>query len=252
MGEPRPLRTARAAVPRVRRWRSAPFRGSATDAAKAAASRAWRCWDAGLTTRLSTRYHAGTCRAGGHAGLRARRGVHEVPLVVLAAAVVEPDRRRLALAGHANQATGGSSLERAGGARTDLGLPEGRGTAATVAWAGAGYRRGDRAGLGRGTLVQHLEITARDRVLVALSKELLVEQHIEIRGKRAGELALEQPDGARVLFASPDELRFPLALHLLAPRGHGRGHENSHDGNRDEQRCHRMAGFPAPVHVLTS
>src|SRR6185295_8133766 len=102
--------------------------------------------------------------------------------------------------------------------------------------AGARLRRRDLVG------VDHLELAVLGhRVLELLAEEVLVQQDVHVRRKRVRVLALKEHDGARVLLAAEDQLRFLLALGRRLPRGQGHGEEDRHDGHGGEQCRHGEA-----------
>jgi hypothetical protein len=85
-------------------------------------------------------------------------------------------------------------------------------------------------------LPQEQEVVARNRVLVLLPQELLVDEQVHVRRQGAGRPALE--DRWRVLLAAEHKLGFLLARGRLAPDRHGHSQHDRHHGECDEQRDH--------------
>jgi len=86
-----------------------------------------------------------------------------------------------------------------------------------------------------------LEIVVRDRVLVLLPQEFLLDQDVDGRGEGVRVASLEEHDGAPVLLAAPNELFFLLALGEVAPDRQRGGHQHGHHAHAHEQGRHGVA-----------
>jgi hypothetical protein len=228
--------------------RHAPATGTdATAAGRAAAAAAVWCADApGLRRRGTASRCGGSTR------------VHEEPLVVtpafagLHARYLAPGRRidadgcLAALADDAVQPA--ATPPRSGEEACALGRPEGDGRL----WRAAGRGRLAAAAAARRTRrridagEEQLELAVRrHRILVLLAEKALVDEHVDIRRPGAGAVtALPETDGADVLLAAENQLRFLLSLRLMTPRGEDSAHEDGHDGERHEQGRHGVAPLP--------
>src|SRR5436190_3735090 len=200
----------------------------------------------GTTRATGTTRAAGLSAAAGPAGLL--RNEDERPLVVVVAPEIEADRLVLAPAAHAGHA----ARDRAAADRATLlraaRLTEApRGGAAGTRRAAAG--QGASAGLARlprltrlarrSGRAQVLELLAGDRVQVFLAQVVPLHQHVDARRQRP-HLGLEEADGAEVLLAAENELRFLLALGLVPPHRQRDGHQYRHHRQRHQQRGHRV------------
>lgn len=87
------------------------------------------------------------------------------------------------------------------------------------------------------------EIGVRDRVLEFLPEEFLLNKYVYRGRRRVRVLALEQPDGSRVLFAAEHELGLSLAPCRLVPDWHGDRQHHGHHAHGDEQNGHGIAAF---------
>jgi hypothetical protein len=104
----------------------------------------------------------------------------------------------------------------------------------------------DRAPAGRGDASSaggrdELEVVVRDRILVFLSQEALLDEDLEVRRKGIGVLPLEQSNRPRILVTAPDEFFLPLSLRKVGPDGQGSTHEHGHDAQTDQERGHCVA-----------
>lgn len=186
-------------------------------------------------------------------GLAGERREDELPLVVVRGALVEPNRRVGGLAGHPDHAPAGAGraagLAWPAGGRTPL---RAAGRPAATAWRGWGTAPPGPRAAGDLRGEEDLELAIRGhRVLVLLAQEPLLDEQVDVRRERAGELALEEGDGARVLLAPEHQLGFLLAGRLVPPDRHGERHQHAHDGDAHEQRGHRVAFVGPPPAVLT-
>ena len=91
------------------------------------------------------------------------------------------------------------------------------------------------------------------RILEFLPQETLLHENVDTRREVAGtHLARIEIDGARVLLAAEDQLRFLLAFRLRSPHRHRDRHEHHQDGNAHEQRRHRVPAFATNLHRYQS
>ena len=229
--------------------------------AGSAASRSVASAAAALTTNRTRSHRVGLRSAlpaalsgPGRAGSAARpwrlhrRNVHELPLVVVAAPVVKANRLLFALARHAHDAADWTA--RRGGATASADIRRLR-----ARW--RRLKRGPSVASGRarctaaarlrvaGVLAgeNRCEVVVRDRVFVLLAKESLGDEHVEVRRIGVCVLALEQPDGVRVLLAAENQLLFLLSLRGLLPHWQCNGEHHGHDAHRDEEHRHGVAGL---------
>jgi hypothetical protein len=98
-----------------------------------------------------------------------------------------------------------------------------------------------RCGLG---LRDRHEIVVGNRIFVFLAQKPLLDQQVDAGRRGVREFPLEQPDRARVLLASEDELGLFFALGYLLPDGHRDGQHDGHDGHAHEQGGHGIAMLP--------
>jgi hypothetical protein len=233
-----PLRT-KAAARSHSRTESAPARlhtsaiGSTTTGHRAAATAA---------------RHRRAAAAGRGRGVR----VNEIPLVVVGAALVDPDRRFLALAddaedpaaSHLGRDAAPSRLRRH---RLGLDAPP------SDPSSGLGTSGLRTSALGASGLLRQVDARKErlklavlgHRILVFLPEKLLLDENVERRRPRArAHFHLPEPDRPHVLLATEHQFRFLFALRLLPPGWQRRGHEDGHHGEADQQRRHRVAVFP--------
>jgi hypothetical protein len=207
-------------------WSSAPATApGGNDRTTTTRSDARETWT--LTTRTTR------CRSAALAAWSTRSAsVNELPLVVMSASLVKTDGRFLAFALNAVNSTGANLC--AGSCRRSRLRRLSDSTTA------------GRAGCLRvGADVEQLELAVfRHRVFVLLPQEALLNEDVDVRWAGTGtHLPLPQADRPDVLFAAEHELRFLLALGLMAPCRQGRGHQNRHHGEGDEQCRHRVAAL---------
>lgn len=230
----RPIRARRpaAARPDAAATRSKAARRHAASAGTEPAARSRAASPATAKPSDTAGLRSGRASAWGRRGAR----VHEQPLVVAprlglhpgsqrSRARVDADRHLTALAHDAVQTAAGG-------------------------WKRTGRRRrlhaapspGRTAG-GIDAREQQLELAIlAHRVLVLLPEEPLIDEDVDARRPRPGAVAaLPEADGAHVLLTPEDELRFLLALRLVAPGRQDRAHQHGHHGQGDEQGRHRIA-----------
>jgi hypothetical protein len=194
--------------------------------------------------------HAGAAltRAAAGATLRiaplAARVIEEAPLVVVGGAVIDADRRVLALAGDHHDAaaaphpSGGLTAAQTGaGATAPL-----TGTRATL--------RSAAAAAGRPALRTRLVLSGGERqelpvfghrILVLLAQVAPLHQGVDARRVLAAVPRGVQVNRARVLLAAKRQFGFLLALHLLPPHGEQRRHGDRHDRHADQHCRHGVA-----------
>jgi hypothetical protein len=247
-GATRCARTSRSAAGATRRPRTS--RPSATLAAWSS----WRKrtgWRKGSVSTLS-RVVSATARisrgarsssAAGH-----RRRVNKRPLVVVRASLVEPDGNVRALARDADDAAHCGSWR--GRAAERVATPAERRSRWRRLTSSGCTLISRCAGLSLRLSERH-EVFVRNRVLVLLPQEFLLDEHVERRGVGAGELPLEHADRVRDLLAAEDQLLFLLTLDHLLPDGHDNGHHHGHDSDTDNQGSHGVAGLRAPSRPAT-
>jgi hypothetical protein len=85
------------------------------------------------------------------------------------------------------------------------------------------------------------EVVVGNGVLIFLSKEFLLDQHVESGRQRARILAAEKRDRPRILLTAKDELCFLLALSGLLPYRKRRSHHDRHHAERHQQGGHRVS-----------
>lgn len=184
---------------------------------------------------------------------RLQRNEVEYPLVVVVASEVEADRFALALAADAHHAAGdrtaadGASLLCPGGLAEPGGRRPGNCAAAAPGLARLTRLTGPplRPRLPRGPRgPQVLELVVGDGILELLAQVMPLHQHVNA-GRQGLRPGLEETNRADVLLAAEDELRFLLALRLVAPHRQGGGHQHCHHGQRHQQGRHRVAFFAA-------
>ena len=179
----------------------------------------------------------------------------------MAAAVVEANRLRFALARHPGDA-GGRAAAKAAGLRSGRRQPAAgrrlrrrrglrRQRAAAAAAPGACGRRGrraaalhawDRRARQHRARRDHHEIVIGDGVFEFLAEKPLVDEGIHVRRVGVGEFALIKANRMGVLQPAENELFLLFALRRLPPDGHGHRHHDGHDAHGDNQRRHGVAG----------
>jgi hypothetical protein len=224
----------------TRTWRESRARPGASRSASAgtdtaATLTAWHAW----TRTARAPRHWGTASAG-----RIRRtGVNELPFVVVTAALVESDRRFLALAHDTEDPTRTNlRTESTGGWRLPRRRRRRPAPAATIPNRCLDVRAD----------IERLELAVRrHRIFVFFSEEPLLHEDVEVRrpGTRA-HLSFPPADRADVLFAPEDKLRFLFALGLVAPGRKDRRHHYGHHPQGDQQPRHGVATLDAAL-VLT-
>lgn len=226
---------------------------------------------AGLATTSSRHWHAryGTPATSAHAGCGLPSGgarpiadaaEQEQPLVVVSPApFVEAERRFLAFAANAHNATTSNRSGAAGEwrwgrrgrriARRRRAEPSRRGarTPGSDPWRllrGASLTGNSASGQ------DHVPLTIlRHGILVFLSNEPALHEDIEAGGVvAAAHLPHIKVDPARDLLAAKHEFGFLFSLCLGSPHRHRDGHHHHHDADAHQQRRHRV---PALV-VLTT
>jgi hypothetical protein len=99
--------------------------------------------------------------------------------------------------------------------------------------------------------VHHLEFPIfRHGVFVLFPKVPAIDQHVDARWKRVGNVRVLEPvkrNRTRVLLAAEGQLGFFLSTGFLTPDGHEDRHQNPHDGQRDKQRRHRVTPLAPPA-----
>lgn len=255
----RPSACVRLAAPGT----AAGSRTAAAPTAARAAKAAGHTWCAqaargpGTTATARAALSARTARRASTA--RAARAIADVrkqerPLIVVRRAVVDANRRFLALAHHTHDAAAGlTAAELARSATEDARRPL-CGRAAllglTEAWRLAAAAASSRLLLGLALLRDagrngdDLELAVGYRILVLLTEKALLHQQVDCRREVAGtHFSLIQIHRAGILLAAKDELGFFLALHFVPPHRHRHGHQDRHDPDAHEQSRHGVSAL---------
>jgi hypothetical protein len=193
----------------------------------------------------------------------------ERPFVVVSGAVINPNRRFLALARDTHDAAARLTLAdltkpsadepsgRLGHRSTTSALRRLRKTGRQPASPATTLLASARLASARlllltwcrrntGTDRDQLKVAVRDRILVLLAKETLLHEDVDVRRKVSRpHLPLIEVYRARVLLAAEDELRLLLPLHLMAPDRHRHRHQEHHDSDAHQQRSHRISALTA-------
>ena len=93
-----------------------------------------------------------------------------------------------------------------------------------------------------------LAFLAPQRILVCLAQELLLDEHVDVRGIGAGVFPLVALDRLHVLIAPEDELLLALPLDGFLPEGNGRNQRDREDDEQDGDAEKDVAGVvPRPL-----